>query len=106
MQVVTFGAGRKALQFGQQKINLHQLGHEFEPKAQHPTAGSADLCFIAITPLAALAQHLQTLGVPVEAGPVPRTGACGPIISLYFRDPDQNLIEVANYLDKSLKESI
>jgi catechol 2,3-dioxygenase-like lactoylglutathione lyase family enzyme len=99
MAVVTFGTARTALQFGQQKINLHQQGYEFEPKARHPTPGSADLCFITTTPLAEVIAHLAACGVPVEEGPVRRTGARGPIESVYFRDPDANLIELANYLD-------
>jgi catechol 2,3-dioxygenase-like lactoylglutathione lyase family enzyme len=98
MQLVTFGAGRKALAFGAQKINLHQAGREFEPKAQRPTPGSADLCFLTSVPLAAVQQHLATCGVPVLEGPVQRTGARGPILSVYIRDPDQNLIEIANLL--------
>jgi catechol 2,3-dioxygenase-like lactoylglutathione lyase family enzyme len=97
MQVVTFGEGRKALHFGRQKINLHRAGQEFEPKAALPTPGSADLCFIITTPLSEVAAHLQQQGVPILEGPVPRTGAVGPIQSLYLRDPDGNLIEIANY---------
>lgn len=97
MEVVTFGEGRKALSFGAQKINLHQAGKEFEPKAQHPTPGSADLCFISDTPLDAVAVHLEACGVAIEEGIVPRTGATGPIQSIYIRDPDQNLIEISTY---------
>ncbi|KAM3940502.1 glyoxalase domain-containing protein 5 [Leptodactylus fuscus] len=97
MDVVTFKGDRKALTFGIQKINLHEAGKEFEPKAKHPKAGSADLCLITETPLSAVLQHLEICGVPVEEGPVPRTGAVGEILSVYFRDPDQNLIEVSNY---------
>jgi catechol 2,3-dioxygenase-like lactoylglutathione lyase family enzyme len=98
-EVVTFRGGRRALVFGQQKLNLHQAGHEFEPKARHPTAGSADLCFIASTPLERIMAELRDRGVPIEEGPVERTGALGPIRSVYIRDPDQNLIELANLVD-------
>lgn len=96
MEVVAFGQGRKALAFGAQKINLHQAGKEFEPKAQRPTPGSADLCFLTSVPLAEVQAHLATCGVTVTEGPVQRTGAQGPILSVYFRDPDLNLIEVSN----------
>ncbi|MFK0162755.1 VOC family protein [Rhizobium sp. NPDC090279] len=98
MGVETFGEGRKALTFGNQKINLHCAGHEFEPKADRPTPGSADLCFISATPLDDIIAHLQAEGVAIEEGPVRRTGATGPILSVYFRDPDQNLIEVSNII--------
>lgn len=98
MEVVTFGQGRKALAFGAQKINLHQAGKEFEPKAQRPTPGSADLCFLTSVPLAQVQAHLAACGVTVTEGPVQRTGAQGPILSVYFRDPDLNLIEVSNRL--------
>ena len=97
MRVETFGKQRKALIFGQQKINLHQQGQEFEPKAALPTPGSQDLCFIATTPLAQVIAHLQRCGVAILEGPVARTGATGTIRSVYFRDPDGNLIEVSNY---------
>ena len=97
MKVVTFANDRKALAFGRQKINLHAHGKEFEPKASVPTPGSADLCLIASTPLSEVATHLRTCGVNILEGPVTRTGATGPIVSLYFRDPDGNLIEVSNY---------
>uniref|UniRef100_A0A8C3AEW6 Glyoxalase domain-containing protein 5 n=1 Tax=Cyclopterus lumpus TaxID=8103 RepID=A0A8C3AEW6_CYCLU len=97
MEVITFKGTRKALGFGQQKFNLHQLGQEFEPKAKHPTTGSADLCLITKTPLATVASHLKVCGVEIEEGPVERSGAVGSITSLYFRDPDHNLIELSNY---------
>ncbi len=96
MEVVAFGAGRKALSFGAQKINLHQHGNEFEPKSGHPTPGSADLCFITSNPLTEVMAHLSSCNVDVIEGPVQRTGATGPILSIYFRDPDMNLIEVSN----------
>ncbi|WP_134663052.1 MULTISPECIES: VOC family protein [unclassified Amycolatopsis] len=97
MTEVTFGAGRKALVFGASKINLHEAGHEFEPKADRPTPGSADLCLITADSLEQVVEDLATHGVPVEEGPVDRTGATGPIRSVYFRDPDRNLIEVSVY---------
>jgi catechol 2,3-dioxygenase-like lactoylglutathione lyase family enzyme len=97
MTVVTFGAGRKALAFGQHKFNLHEAGREFEPKAERPTPGSADLCLIAAGRLDAVIEHLEACGVAILEGPVQRTGALGPITSVYFRDPDQNLIEVSTY---------
>ena len=99
MSVVTFGPGRKALLFGRQKINLHEVGKEFEPKANAPTAGSADFCLITDTPIKEVITHLEALGVPVVEGPVARTGATGAIQSVYLRDPDQNLVEVSNYSD-------
>jgi catechol 2,3-dioxygenase-like lactoylglutathione lyase family enzyme len=99
MQVVTFGEGRKALAFGSQKINLHQQGKEFEPKAHRPTPGSGDLCLITSVALLEVIAHLEVCGVSLIAGPVKRTGAVGTLLSVYFRDPDLNLIEVSNYLD-------
>lgn len=96
MGVITFGEDRKALSFGAQKINLHQHKKEFEPKAQHPTPGSADLCFITSIPLSEVIKHLLSCNVAVIEGPVQRTGATGPILSVYFRDLDMNLIEVSN----------
>lgn len=95
MRRVVFGAGRVALQFGRQKINLHQAGREFEPKALRPTPGSADLCFLAAIPMDAVLAHLAAAGVTIEEGPVARTGALGPIRSVYLRDPDGNLLEIA-----------
>jgi len=97
MELVTFGS-RKALRFGEQKINLHQAGKEFEPKAVHPTPGSGDLCFITKTPLADVISHLEASNCAIELGPVNRTGAVGEMGSIYIRDPDFNLIEISNYL--------
>ena len=96
MRVICFGENRWALQFGQQKLNLHQVGKEFEPKANCPTPGSADLCFITETPLEQVQEHLQAQAVPIEAGIVSRTGAMGAIVSVYIRDPDGNLLELSN----------
>jgi len=96
LTVETFGEGRKALRFGDQKINLHRAGHEFEPKAKKPTPGSGDLCFIAETSMAEVIEHLRRCGVAIEVGPVEREGAAGALVSVYIRDPDGNLIEIAN----------
>jgi catechol 2,3-dioxygenase-like lactoylglutathione lyase family enzyme len=97
MRTVTFGDGRRALHFGAQKINLHRAGHEFEPKAARPAAGSADFCLVSATPIDEVVRHLERCGVAVEDGPVARTGAQGPMTSVYFRDPDGNLLEVSVY---------
>lgn len=94
-----FGEGRVALQFGEQKINLHPYGNEFEPKAETPLPGSADLCFITDTPLKDAMEHAKKAGVTILEGPVPRTGARGPMRSFYVRDPDGNLVEVASYAE-------
>lgn len=99
MQVVTFGNNRKALKFGNQKINLHQVGQEFEPKALNPAAGSADICFITDIALELAIAHIKSSGIEIINGPVKRTGAIGSIESIYLRDPDGNLIEIANYLE-------
>ncbi|MFB9278740.1 VOC family protein [Cohnella cellulosilytica] len=97
MKVVAFGEGRKALRFGQQKINLHEVGKEFEPKAKSPMSGTGDLCFITDVQITDVIRHLEDCKVIIEEGPVIRTGALGAIISVYVRDPDGNLIEVSNY---------
>jgi catechol 2,3-dioxygenase-like lactoylglutathione lyase family enzyme len=101
MEAVTFGNNRKALTFGCQKINLHEAGHEVEPKARRPTPGSADLCFITREPVARIVGHFNRLGIEIIEGPVKRTGALGPIESVYCRDPDGNLIEISNYLGQA-----
>ena len=96
MEPVTFAGGRRGLAFGRQKLNLHQAGKEFEPKALRPAPGAIDLCFIAATPLEQVIAALREAKVAIIEGPVP-TGATGPMMSVYFRDPDGNLIEVSNY---------
>ena len=97
MGVETFAGGRVALTFGDQKFNLHETGKEFEPKARSPLPGSADFCLITDTPLDEVIAHLTEQNIEIELGPVARTGALGPVRSVYLRDPDENLIEVANY---------
>ena len=97
MEPVTFAGGRRGLAFGRQKLNLHQAGREFEPKALKPGPGAIDLCFISETPLATVMDTLKAHGVVVIDGPVPKTGALGPMMSVYFRDPDGNLLEISNY---------
>ena len=98
MQVVTFGEGRKALTFGSQKINLHEQGKEFDPKAHSPMPGSGDICLITSRALPEVIAHLNACKVEIIDGPVKRTGAVGVLLSVYFRDPDLNLIEVSNYI--------
>jgi catechol 2,3-dioxygenase-like lactoylglutathione lyase family enzyme len=96
MKVLNYGDSRKALGFGDQKINLHQIGLEISPRARHPTPGAADLCFTTTTPIPQVMKHLRSIDVTIETGPVTRVGARGSILSVYFRDPDGNLLEVSN----------
>ena len=97
MKPVTYAGRRRGLAFGRQKLNLHQAGREFEPKALKPAPGAIDLCFISTTPLEQVMAELRAHGIVIIQGPVPKTGALGPMQSVYFRDPDGNLIEVSNY---------
>jgi catechol 2,3-dioxygenase-like lactoylglutathione lyase family enzyme len=97
MEVVTFGEGRKALAFGLQKVNLQQLGRESTLVADKPTSGSADICFVTSVPVSEVIAHLNSCGVRLVGGPVERNGARGMMTSVYFRDPDLNLVEVSNY---------
>jgi len=96
MEIIQFGAGRKALKFGQQKFNLHQAGNEFKPRAKYPTPGASDFCLISDTPLKLIMSELNQHNIAIEEGPVSRTGATGKLHSIYIRDPDNNLIEIAN----------
>jgi catechol 2,3-dioxygenase-like lactoylglutathione lyase family enzyme len=97
MEPITFAGGRRGLAFGRQKLNLHQAGREFDPKALKPTPGSVDVCFITEVRLEDVIAHLKSCGVVIAEGPVRKTGALGPMTSVYFRDPDGNLVEVSNY---------
>jgi catechol 2,3-dioxygenase-like lactoylglutathione lyase family enzyme len=97
MEPVSFAGGRRGLSFGRQKLNLHQAGREFEPKALRPAPGAIDICFITLMPLEDVMARLREEGVAIIEGPVDKTGALGPMKSVYFRDPDGNLIEVSRY---------
>ena len=108
MTEATFGNGRKALAFGRQKLNLHPVGQAADPVLKHvaaiaarPTPGSVDICLIVNERLGAVVAHLSACGVPIEEGPVVRTGALGPINSVYIRDPDGNLVELSHYQDEA-----
>lgn len=94
----TDGTKRHAVSFGSQKINLHLAGQEFAPHAQAPTVGSGDLCFLSADPIDTWCAHLASHDVAIEQGPIQRTGATGPIMSIYIRDPDGTLVEISNLL--------
>jgi catechol 2,3-dioxygenase-like lactoylglutathione lyase family enzyme len=98
LEVVTFDGDRRSIQIGEQKLNLHEAGHEFEPKARRATPGSGDICLVTDEPLQQVLDRLARVGVPIELGPVKRTGAMGQLSSIYVRDPDGNLVEIANQL--------
>ncbi len=98
LEILTSAEGRKALKIGNRKINLHPLDSGFEPKAAKPSPGSADFCLLTEEPLASIINDLQRSGLEIELGPVPRQGASGPMLSIYLRDPDGNLLEIAEYL--------
>jgi catechol 2,3-dioxygenase-like lactoylglutathione lyase family enzyme len=98
MNIIEFAGNRKALVFGRQKLNLHQYGSEFKPHARYPTPGSADLCFLTSMPIDEIVKHCRENNVDILEGPVRRTGATGALLSVYLRDPDGNLIEIASPL--------
>ena len=100
MEAITFAGGRRGLGFGQQKINLHPVANPYPERAKVPTPGAADFCMITDTPIDDVAAHLQSENVEIELGPVLKSGAMGELNSVYFRDPDGNLLEVSNYTDQ------
>ncbi|MGG0717417.1 VOC family protein [Robertmurraya massiliosenegalensis] len=99
MELTRYGEKGIGLKFGQQQINLHEAGTTIEPKALNPTPGSADLCLITTTPIKKVEEHLLTRGISIELGPIHRNGALGMMNSIYIRDPDENLVEIAEYFE-------
>ncbi len=97
-EIVTFGAGRKAVRIGRQKLNPHDAATAGDPVARSPAVGGADLCILTETPIDEVVRHLESLSVEIIAGPVERSGAVAPLMSVYIRDPDGSLIEIANPL--------
>ena len=104
MEAEVFEGGRRGLRFGSSKINLHEAGNEFEPRAARPTPGSADFCLIVDDPLDEVITQLNSYGVPIIRGPVERIGAQGLIRSVYLRDPDHNLVELSNYVNPEVTQ--
>ncbi len=100
MTAITFAEGRKGLVFGAQKINLHKAGEEIMPHSQNPVPGSTDICFITETPMPQVISHLASCSIEILAGPLQKSGAAGPLLSIYIKDPDSNLIEIANQIKK------
>jgi len=100
MEAMSFAGGRQALMFGAQKINLHKVGEEIRPHAQNTVPGSADLCFITVTPMQQVISHLASCNVTILEGPVNRSGATEPLLSVYINDPDDNLIEISNLVNE------
>ncbi|MFQ5541366.1 MAG: VOC family protein [Candidatus Binatia bacterium] len=98
MEVVTFGENRRALKFGRQKFNLHEKGKELKLRAKTAMPGAVDICLITESPIEEIVSHLRSAGVSLEEGPIEKTGAIGPMMSVYFRDLDGNLIEVSRYI--------
>ncbi len=96
LEIITFQNDRKALKCGNQKINLHEIGHEFDPKAKNASKGTVDICLIVENPIAEIVKDFEKKGVEIIEGPIKRTGATHKLLSIYVFDPDGNLIELSN----------